>query len=129
MAIRGIIFDMDGTITVPYLDFSRIKAEIGVGDCDLVEYMGRAPEAERERIRLALARFEEDGVVNARLNPGARKMLRFLDRRGIHTALLTRNTRKSVDGVCRKLGLKFDVTISREEAPYKPAPDAIWEIG
>ena len=52
----------------------------------------------------------------------------ILARRRMPTALLTRNTRRSVDGVCRKLNLKFDIVVTREDGPYKPAPDPIWEI-
>ena len=73
-------------------------------------------------------KFEEAGVANARLNRGARKVLSFLAKRKIPTALLTRNSRKSVDGVCRKLNLNFDVTVTREDGPHKPAPEPIWEI-
>ena len=27
--IKGVIFDMDGTITVPYIDWRALRAEIG----------------------------------------------------------------------------------------------------
>jgi hypothetical protein len=37
--------------------------------------------------------------------------------RKLPTALLTRNSRKSVDGVCHKLKLKFDITVSAKTAP------------
>jgi phosphoglycolate phosphatase-like HAD superfamily hydrolase len=33
-----------------------------------------------------------------------------------------------VDGVCRKIKLKFDITITREDGPHKPAPEPIWQI-
>ena len=128
MAIRGIIFDMDGTITAPYFDFATIKAEAGIGDVDMLDYLRYATGAEYERIHRILHRFEEAGVADAKLNRGARTLLSFLAKRKLPTALLTRNSRKSVDGVCRKLKLKFDITISREEGPHKPAPEPIWRI-
>ena len=31
MPIRAVIFDLDGTITEPYLDFDAIREEIGLG--------------------------------------------------------------------------------------------------
>jgi HAD superfamily hydrolase (TIGR01549 family) len=128
MTIRGVIFDMDGTITAPYLDFAKIKTQANVGDIDLIDYLRQATGEEYERIHAILMKFEEDGVANARLNRGARTVLNFLAKRKIPTALLTRNSRKSVDGVCRRLKLKFDVTIAREDGPHKPAPEPIWEI-
>src|SRR5512136_2940465 len=118
MAIRGIIFDMDGTITAPYFDFATIKTEAGIGDVDMLDYLRYATDAEHDRIHKILLRFEEAGVRDAKLNRGARTLLNFLARHKIPTALLTRNSRRSVDGVCRKLKLKFDITISREDGPH-----------
>ncbi|HUJ09928.1 MAG TPA: HAD family hydrolase [Verrucomicrobiae bacterium] len=128
MKIKGVIFDMDGTITAPYFDFVSIKAAAGIGDVDMLDYLRQATGAERARVQRVLTKFEEDGVANARLNRGARKLLSFLAKRKIPTALLTRNSRKSVDGVCQKLNLKFDITITRDDGPHKPAPEAIWKI-
>jgi HAD superfamily hydrolase (TIGR01549 family) len=128
MKIRGVIFDMDGTITAPYFDFSTIKAEANIGDRDMLDYLREATGAEYERIHGLLMKFEEDGVANVQLNRGARKLLNFLAQRKLPTALLTRNSRKSVDGVCAKLKLRFDITVTREDGPHKPAPEPIWEI-
>jgi HAD superfamily hydrolase (TIGR01549 family) len=128
MKIRGVIFDMDGTITEPFFDFVKIKDEAGIGDVDTLEYLRKATGAEYERVHAVLTKFEEAGVAGARLNRGARRLLAYLARRKIPTALLTRNTRKSVDGVCRRLNLKFDIAVTREDGPHKPAPEPIWEI-
>jgi HAD superfamily hydrolase (TIGR01509 family) len=128
MALRGVIFDMDGTITAPYFDFAKIKDEAGIGDVDMLEYLRQATGEEYERIHAILMKFEEDGVAAAKVNRGARTLLDALAKRRIPTALLTRNSRKSVDGVCRKLKLDFDITITREDGPHKPAPEAIWQI-
>jgi HAD superfamily hydrolase (TIGR01549 family) len=128
MAIRGVIFDMDGTITAPYFDFLKIRAEAGIGDVDMLDYLRYASGPEHARIHRILHRYEEAGVAEAKLNRGARTLLNFLARRKIPTALLTRNSRKSVEGVCQKLKLKFDITISREDGPHKPAPEPIWQI-
>jgi HAD superfamily hydrolase (TIGR01549 family) len=128
MAIRGIIFDMDGTITAPYLDFAGFKAAAGIGPVDTLDYLRSATGAEYERVHALLMKFEENGARNARLNRGARTLLSYLARHKIPVALLTRNSRKSVDTVCRKLRLKFDITVAREDGPHKPAPEPIWEI-
>jgi HAD superfamily hydrolase (TIGR01509 family) len=128
MVIRGVIFDMDGTITAPYFDFGTIKAEANIGDRDLLDYLREVTGPEYDRIHSILMKFEEDGVDNAKLNRGARTVLRYLSQHQIPTALLTRNSRKSVDGVCRRLKLKFDVTVTREDGPHKPAPEPIWDI-
>ena len=128
MQLRGVIFDMDGTITEPYFDFTRIKAETNIGDRDLLDYLKEVTGAEYERLERILHRFEEDGVANAKLNRGARELLDYLVENRLPTALLTRNSRKSLDGVCQKLGLRFEIAYSREDGPHKPAPEPIWEI-
>jgi beta-phosphoglucomutase-like phosphatase (HAD superfamily) len=87
MAIRGVIFDMDGTITAPHFDFVRIKEEAGIGDVDMLDYLRSATGPEYDRIYKLLMRFEEGGVAAAKLNRGARTLLNFLARRKIPTAL------------------------------------------
>ncbi len=119
---------MDGTITAPYLDFAGLKKAAGIGDVDVIEYLRSVTGADYDRMHALLMKFEEDGVENAKLNPGARTLLRFLARKKIPTGLLTRNSRKSVEGVCRRLGLQFDLVITREDGPHKPAPEPLWEM-
>jgi HAD superfamily hydrolase (TIGR01549 family) len=128
MAIRGIIFDMDGTITAPYLEFAKFKAVAKIGDVDTLDYLRSATGAEYERVHGLLMKFEEGGVKNAKLNRGARRLLSYLKKHEIPTALLTRNSRKSVDGVCRKLKLNFDLVFTREDGPHKPDPAPIRQI-
>jgi HAD superfamily hydrolase (TIGR01549 family) len=128
MKIKGVIFDMDGTITAPYFDFTTIKEEAGIGDVDMLDYLATATGAEHARVQAVMTKFEDAGVAEAKLNHGARELLDELVRRKMPTALLTRNTRRSVDGVCRKLNLKFAITVTREDGPHKPAPEPIWEI-
>jgi len=128
MKVKGVIFDMDGTITAPYFDFLKIKEAAGIGDVDMLDYLRSATGAEYERVHGVLRKFEEAGVADAKLNRGARKLLTYLAKKKMPTALLTRNSRKSVDGVCRRLKLKFDIAVTREDGPHKPAPEPVWEI-
>ena len=128
MNLRGVIFDMDGTITEPYFDFTKIRAEVNLGDRDLLDYLQEVRGDEHARLSAILCRFEEAGVTNARLNRGVREVLEYLAGRGLRTALLTRNSRRSLEAVCRKLCLEFDAVYSREDGPHKPAPEPIWEI-
>jgi len=129
MAIRGIIFDMDGTITAPYLEFAKFERMSGIGKVDALDYLRSATGAEYERVHKLLMKFEEDGVAAAKLNRGARTLLEYLKRRKMPTALLTRNSRKSVDAVLAKLKVKFEIVVTREDGPHKPSPEPIWRIG
>src|ERR1019366_6774135 len=128
MKIKGVTFGMDGTITGPYFGFTTIKDEAGIGDVDMLDYLATATGAEHARVQAVMTKFEDAGVAEAKLNHGARELLDELTRRKMPTALLTRNTRRSVDGVCRNLTLKFDIPVPREDGPPRPAPEPIWEI-
>ena len=128
MAIRGVIFDMDGTLTTMCFDFEAIKAEAKVGDADLLDYLGTVHGTERERIHRIILKYEEQAAAKTELNRGARTVLCGIRQRKLPMALLTRNSRRSVDLVRRRLGLEFDVVVSREDGPYKPSPEPIWKI-
>jgi len=128
MKVKGVIFDMDGTITAPVFDFVGMKTEANVGDHDVLEYFLRATGAERERVQGVMQKYEDAAAAKAKLNRGARTVLNALAKRRIPMALLTRNSRRSVEEVCRKLDLRFDVVITREDGPHKPAPHSILQI-
>ncbi|MBI5687737.1 MAG: HAD family hydrolase [Verrucomicrobia bacterium] len=123
--IRGIIFDMDGTLTEPHIDFQALRRELGVMVGDIVDHLKSVDDAERQRLETILHRIEEDAAVNATLQPGAAELLDTLRARGIKLGLLTRNTRKSVKTVLAKFGLRFDATLTREDGPHKPAPEPV----
>ncbi|MCX6910324.1 MAG: HAD family hydrolase [Verrucomicrobia bacterium] len=123
--IRGIIFDMDGTLTEPHIDFQALRRELGVMVGDIVDHLKSVDDAERRRLESILHRIEEDAAVNATLQPGAAELLDALRARGIKLGLLTRNTRKSVKTVLAKFGLRFDATLTREDGPHKPSPEPV----
>jgi len=123
--IRGIIFDMDGTLTEPHIDFQALRRELGVMVGDIVDHLKSVDDAERRRLESILHRIEEDAAVNATLQPGAAELLDKLRARGIKLGLLTRNSRKSVETVLAKFGLRFDATLTREDGPHKPSPEPV----
>lgn len=128
--IQGIVFDMDGTLTKPNMDFGALASEIGEAmDEPVLEYMEKVDEKERVRVGSILKRFEAQAARDAELNDGVRELLDFVVRKGKKTALLTRNSRLSVETVLRKYNLKFDYIVSREDAKPKPSPDPILLIG
>ena len=132
--IRGIIFDMDGTLTEPHIDFQALRRELGVMVGDIVDHLKSVDDAERRRLEGILHRIEEEAAANATLQPGAAELLDALRERGIKLGLLTRNSRKSVGTVLAKFNLRFDATLTREDGPHKPSPEPVlalarqWEL-
>lgn len=119
---RAILFDMDGTLTEPMLDFPKIKAEMGIGDRPILEALAALTGRERDLAEAVLLRHEEQAAENSTLNPGCRELLAWLHDRRILTALITRNSRLSMETVLRRHNLCLDVLVTREEPPYKPDP-------
>jgi HAD superfamily hydrolase (TIGR01509 family) len=119
---KAILFDMDGTITQPMLDFPRIKREMGIGQRPILEALAEMSQEERKRAEAVLHRHEEEAAANSKLNLGCREMLAWLDRHRIGVAVITRNSRTSVKAVCQRHGLNFEVLITREDGKFKPDP-------
>jgi HAD superfamily hydrolase (TIGR01509 family) len=125
-AIKAVIFDMDGTITVPVLDFPRMKAEIGIPqDQGLLESLSAMGEGERSAAEAVLLRHELAAAHDSELNAGVVDALDSLSRMGVLTAILTRNCAESVRIVTAKHSLRFDAVVSREDSKPKPDPDGV----
>jgi HAD superfamily hydrolase (TIGR01549 family) len=119
---RAILFDMDGTLTEPMLDFDRIKAEMGIGDRPILEALAALTGRERELAEAVLLSHEEQAARSSALNPGCGELLAWLHAHRIRTALITRNSRLSMETVLARHSLCLDVLVTREDRPYKPDP-------
>ena len=124
--LRGVIFDMDGTLTKPKVDFAAIEREIGAKTGFIIEYAEKSSPDERARALGILERFEAQAALESELNEGVLEILEFVSGKKLKTALLTRNSRKSVNTVLRKHKLHFEFIVSREDTKPKPAPDPIF---
>lgn len=124
--LRGIIFDMDGTLTKPNVDFAAIEREIGAKVGFIIDYAERSTPEERKRALDILERYEAQAAMESELNEGVVEMLEFVSKKQLKKALLTRNSRKSVETVLRKHKLHFEFIVSREDTKPKPAPDPIF---
>jgi HAD superfamily hydrolase (TIGR01509 family) len=119
---HAILFDMDGTLTEPLLDFDRIRLDMGIGSGPILETLKRMPAAERLVAEQILHEHEHRAASDSKLNSGCRELLQWLKEHDIETALITRNTRQSVATVFERHGLHFDICITREDGKYKPDP-------
>jgi HAD superfamily hydrolase (TIGR01509 family) len=127
--IRGVVFDMDGTLTVSTLDFARIRRECRVPDGrPILEYLDEADEAERDRVSRILNEHEMRGARECTLRPRAGEVLDELASRGMKLALVTRNSADCVEIVLERFGLQFEIWLSREHTEPKPAPDAVLNV-
>ena len=118
----AVLFDMDGTLTEPLLDFPRIKADMGIGNRPILEALADMDPARRQSVEAILQRHEEQAAARSTLNPGCHELLDLLARRNILTAIITRNSRSSTRTVIERHRLKIEVIVTRDDAPPKPSP-------
>jgi len=122
MLVKAVIFDLDGTITQPCLDFTQIRQEMGLQDNPepILEAMQGMAQAETDRSLAILHRHEKRAVECSQLNPGVREVLTVLREQGIRIGILTRNLRENAMAIGRKHGLEFDGVLGRDDGPAKP---------
>jgi len=126
MPLKLVIFDLDGTLLAPALDFHAIRAEIGLPPVvPILETMLALESDARRRAFAILDRHEAEAAARSALMPGAKELLASLRRRGLKLAVLTRNSRVSVDAACRRHALEFDAISTRETHRPKPDPDGV----
>ena len=130
MPLRGVIFDLDGTLVDSGLDFAAIRRDLGLSPGELIlESVDKMPPgAEKDERLLVLRKHELQGARRATLMPGAGEFLAKLNDDGIRTAVLTRNSREATDLTLRRLGLKFSLVMTRDEVPPKPDPTGLLVI-
>ncbi len=122
VSIKAIIFDLDGTITEPYLNFDQIRVEIGLekDSGPLLEAMEQMPPEHRVRAEDILYKHEQAAIKHSSLNVGAAETLGKLRQAGIHIGVLTRNRRDNASAIAQMHNLKFDAIVDRNDGPPKP---------
>ena len=105
---RGLVFDMDGTLTVPSLDFQAMRREIGLtSEGDLAHLIFALPEEQQRRAWAVIERHEKEAIAHQRLQEGVPALLARCRSHDVRLGLITRNARESVDALCGKFGLQF----------------------
>lgn len=123
---KAVIFDMDGTLTEPLLDFAAIRQALGIAmDDGILEAIEAMAPDRRRRAAAQLERWELAAARRVSLREGAAETLQAVRNAGLKTALLTRNARRAMQTVLSRFKLTFDLAWSREDGAIKPEPDGI----
>ncbi len=129
MGCIAVIFDLDGTITRPFLDFDVIRREMGLPKgLPILEAMGTLDAPSRAAAEAVLDRHEQAAAEQSTTHDGAREAIERLRGHGCPVAILTRNTRKWTTFVLDKHGIVVDAIRCREDGAVKPSPQPVLEL-
>jgi len=123
--IRGIIFDMDGTLTECQIDFQGLRKALNVPPgADIITHVHNTRTGEeRATAESVIEDFESRGVESVKLQGGIDELLGVCHARGMRMAIATRNSRSSVDTIIKRLGnARFDPIVTRDYEFRKPDP-------
>lgn len=131
--LRGVVFDMDGTLTVPNLDFKVMYERCGVdASDDLLAAIAAMPADKAAVANAVIDEMEAEGRRTLQLEKGVAELARWLQFHNVPTALVTRNSAITVEHFQQYLwepaGLpRFEPAISRDDEGVlpKPNPDAM----
>jgi HAD superfamily hydrolase (TIGR01549 family) len=124
----AIIFDFDGTLTKPHLDFDLIRAEIGNVEGPLLEAFAQLDGAQRARAESILERHERQAAEEGALQDGAAQTLARLRRLGYPLAILTRNARRWVEVMLGRFDITLDAMRTRDDGAIKPSPEPVLSL-
>ncbi|KAL4523822.1 hypothetical protein Ndes2526B_g08055 [Nannochloris sp. 'desiccata'] len=121
----GVIFDMDGTLSVSCIDYQLMRNTIDVPVGDLFTVMETWTDGDRIKKSMdAILEIEAVAAARSEAMPGLLELLAYLQKSPAKIGLVTRNTPQSVDAFFAAIGEEwrgvFDILLTREHPHVKP---------
>ena len=134
--LKGIIFDLDGTLANTHLDFPQMCIDAGVPvGTRLLEHCASLTDKSRSAEILSIVEQHEiDGASRAEWILDAEQILSQLKDLKIPMAIVTRNMRVAAKYTIQKLSIPIDFVITRQDCQPKPDPEGLlmvarhWDI-
>ncbi|MFD1007168.1 MULTISPECIES: HAD family hydrolase [Oceanisphaera] len=125
--IRGVIFDLDGTLAHSNPDFLGLRRELGIspGMDVLAHAESLSEEAARSRALELIHEYEIRSSQTSTWVEGARELIEYLQSKSLPLAILTRNIPEAAQMTINKLGIDISLVLTRHDAEPKPHPEGI----
>jgi HAD superfamily hydrolase (TIGR01549 family) len=124
--INGIIFDMDGTLTIPSIDFAELREVLNISpEQDLLGVTSSYSEEQKRRHLGIIERYEQEALKNSRLQPDVNSVLNAFAAANIKMGVITRNSVDSAKKVLSLISIEFEPILTRDFIPVKPDPAPI----
>jgi HAD superfamily hydrolase (TIGR01509 family) len=127
--IRGIVFDLDGTLVSSTLDFNQIRLDL---DCppgeDVLSFVEALSPQERAKAEAIIHQHEVDDAEQSEWLPGAKAFVDQCLELGVPLAILTRNSEFASKKKISKNNIPISLLFTRENSLPKPDPSALNEI-
>lgn len=125
--IRGVIFDLDGTLAHSNPDFKGLRAALGIGSgTDILEHIHSLETTMAKMQALEIVHdYELTSSRQASWIEGAQALIAFLKTQQLPLAILTRNMPEAAKITIEKLGIDIPLVLTRYDAEPKPHPQGI----
>ncbi|KAK9451262.1 HAD-like domain-containing protein [Limtongia smithiae] len=132
VAVRGVVFDMDGTLCLPQTwMFGEMRRVLGIEKgVDILDHIYAldpdAQEDAHEKVRLV----ERKAMVEMKPQPGLQMLMDFIAAQGLKKAICTRNFETPVNHLLSNFLPEhlFHPIVTRDFTPPKPSPAGILHI-
>jgi HAD superfamily hydrolase (TIGR01549 family) len=127
--IKGIIFDLDGTLLTSALDFQAMRQQINCPpQQDILSFIAALPQEQQHAANQVVLDHELADAQTSSWIEGAQLAISMLQSNRIPTAIVTRNSKEATWLKLNNNQLAVDVVLTREDAPAKPDPSALLQI-
>lgn len=128
--IKGVIFDLDGTLVESELDFGAMRKHLGCpADTDILTFIETLPDAQSRQYAHDYIVAQElcDAKQATWLEPG-KQILEQAMALALPVAIVTRNCRQASQLKIANNQIPVPLVLTREDAPAKPDPTALLQV-